>query len=461
MYITNKDIPDIPKTESNFTRLFVRFYLSIFVTVMVTALGLQHGFNSLLEILKKDTITAYYQDLVRGAYHMMEQDFLSRPEDSWHAHLESLQPFFGYPIALNTPDSLSLTPEEREQLLAGEILVQEEGERYHMKLRGSETVLTMGKFPDPDFGVSLNVLVWLAFALGFGIMTLAWTFPYAIKLTKINHAVLAFGTGELNSRVNIPKTSSLAPMAMAFNAMADKITRLIASHRELIHAISHELRTPAARIRFGLEMLCTAGSEEDRLRYSEGMLKDVDEMERLLSELLTYARFSSTAPALQMQEGEPAPWLAKIIKDFQAMHPDLSVDADLEQGKKALFEPFYLARAVGNLLENAARYGDSTVGIHLAFNEKTCCIHIDDDGEGIPSEHQEKIFEPFVRLDPSRNKKTGGHGLGLAIVRNIIEGHGGEVHVRSSPMGGARFTLRWPCCAVPPAEKGTPSKSAP
>ncbi|MDY0163869.1 ATP-binding protein [Desulfobotulus sp.] len=454
MYIRKQDKNDAQEKTSNFGRLFIRFFLSIFVTVMLTALGLQHGFNTLLQIIKKDAITLYYQDLVRGAYHVMEQDFLSRPEDSWQAYLESLQPFFGYPIALQTPDSLDLTPQERERLLAGEILVQEEGERYHMRIRGSKTILTMGRFPDPDFGIPLNILVWLAFALGFGIMTLVWTFPYALKLKKINHAVLAFGAGDLSSRVSIPKTSSLAPMAMAFNAMADKIGHLIASHRDLIHAVSHELRTPAARIRFGLEMLRAAASDTDKQRYMDGMHEDVDEMERLLSELLTYTRFSSTTPALQMQEGEPGPWLAKIVKDFKAMHPTLSIHLTQEMEGRACFEPFYLARAVGNLLENAARYGRSTVAVHLAFGEALCCIHIDDDGEGIPPEDREKIFEPFVRLDPSRSKKTGGHGLGLAIVRNIIESHGGTVRLSASSMGGARFTLCWPASLAQIQERG-------
>ncbi|MCW7753409.1 ATP-binding protein [Desulfobotulus sp. H1] len=444
MYIKHQDNPDIPKTESNFSKLFLRFFFSIFVTVMITALSLQYGFNSLIQVFMKDAINTYYQDLVRGSFHIMEKDILQQPEAFWPEYMESLQPFFGYPISIHTAESLHLTPQEREELLAGRILVQEKGELYHKKIENSTAILTMGKFQEPNIFIPLNILVWIAFILGFGSMTLIWTYPYARKLKKINHAVLAFGAGDLGSRVRIPKTSSLAPMAMAFNAMADKITRLIASHRELIHAISHELRTPAARIRFGLEILRTAERDTDRRRYTDGMQGDVDEMERLLSELLTYTRLNGTTPALQMQEGEPGPWLIKILKDFKTMHPDITLDWKLEQKGTTSFEPFYMARAVKNLLENAVRYGRNAIFVHLLFEKGVCCIHVDDNGSGIAPEDRGKIFEPFVRLDPSRSRETGGHGLGLAIVFNIMASHGGKVCIETASMGGARFSLCWP-----------------
>ncbi|WP_179953458.1 ATP-binding protein [Desulfobotulus mexicanus] len=433
-----------PHTESRFGKLFIRFYLSIFITVLATALGLQHGFNSMLNIFMKDSITAYYQDLTRGVYHVMEQDLIIQPESQWQEHIESLQPYFGYPLVLRSPEKLALTPHEKENLLSGQIVVQENGELYHKKIQGSNSILTMGKFPDPNIFVPLNMLVWIAFAIGFGVMTLVWTYPYALKLKIISQAVLAFGAGDLSSRVKIPKSSSLAPMAMAFNGMADKIGQLIASHRELVHAVSHELRTPAARIRFGLEMLASADNAKDKQRYTDGMHRDVDEMERLLSELLTYSRFDAKAPALEMQEGEIVPWLEKLVKDFQIMHPDITISLDMDPVDLCRFEPFYMARAVTNLLENAARYGRHKIGIQLFEDGQQHCIQVDDNGIGIEPCDREKIFEPFVRLDPSRSRQTGGHGLGLPIVRKIIQSHGGHILVSSSPMGGARFTLCWP-----------------
>jgi len=108
------------------------------------------------------------------------------------------------------------------------------------------------------------------------------------------------------------------------------------------------------------------------------------------------------------------------------------------------FEPKYMARALGNLIQNGLCYSKSSLFITVEQEGDDCCIHIDDDGPGVPSKDWEKIFEPFARLDTSRDRATGGYGLGLAIVSRILAWHNGQISVGDSPLGGARFTLRWP-----------------
>ena len=132
-------------------------------------------------------------------------------------------------------------------------------------------------------------------------------------------------------------------------------------------------------------------------------------------------------------------------KDF----PEVVFDhAALRGGNdaQARFEPRFMARAVTNLVRNAAKHASRRVRVGYDTTGQDCRIHVDDDGPGIAAADRERIFEPFVRLDTSRSRDTGGYGLGLAIVRRVAAWHGGGVSVESSVLGGARFTISWPGC---------------
>lgn len=140
------------------------------------------------------------------------------------------------------------------------------------------------------------------------------------------------------------------------------------------------------------------------------------------------------------------PWLEETLEELAGgisahlQHEILLHDTTA----KASFEPRYLRRAVGNLVQNASRYGNGLVKVCLEQQGRDYLIHVDDDGPGIPKADRERIFEPFSRLDSSRSRESGGYGLGLAIVKRVVASHRGRVIVSSSPLGGSRFTIRWP-----------------
>ncbi|WP_019616856.1 cache domain-containing protein [Psychromonas ossibalaenae] len=218
----------------------------------------------------------------------------------------------------------------------------------------------------------------------------------------------------------------------------------IASQKELINAISHELRTPIARLRFGVEMMESSTSRTEQVRYVDGVQQDLDELDLLISELLTYGRFDQNAPELQMPEQAITPWLKAVLADLGA---EVSVDLQstflVEQNAQGCFDPKYLQRAVSNLVQNAAKYGNGQVMVTLEHPDKHYLIHVDDNGPGIPDAERERVFEAFARLDSSRCRESGGYGLGLAIVKRILDSHHGSVSITTSPLGGSRFTLRW------------------
>ncbi|VAW87761.1 Sensory histidine kinase in two-component regulatory system with RstA, partial [hydrothermal vent metagenome] len=240
--------------------------------------------------------------------------------------------------------------------------------------------------------------------------------------------------------------SVLLGLAETFNGMANRIQRLISSHKELTNAVSHELRTPLARLRFGIEMLQSSSDEADKKRYIASMNTDIDELDQLVVELLTYARFDRDKPELKFQRQDIKPWLTGIIQQIKTSETNLSIDFEItgKNVKHARFEPRLMARAVGNLLQNAQRYAQGNVGVTFTQDEKNYQIMVDDDGPGIPKSERAHIFEAFKRLDASRDRDTGGYGLGLAIVQRICQWHEGAVMVEDSPLGGARFIIRWP-----------------
>ncbi|HBC81310.1 MAG TPA: two-component sensor histidine kinase, partial [Escherichia sp.] len=202
----------------------------------------------------------------------------------------------------------------------------------------------------------------------------------------------------------------------------------------------HELRTPLVRLRYRLEMSDNL-TEAERLALN----RDIGQLEALIEELLTYARLDRPQNELHLSEPDLPRWVASYVDDVTSINParTLTLTATSEADYGAL-DMRLMERVLDNLVNNALRYSESTVQIALRHDGARASLIVEDDGPGIEPEARERIFEPFVRLDPSRDRATGGCGLGLAIVRSIAQAMGGEVVCDAGELGGARFTFSWP-----------------
>ncbi|MFH0782230.1 MAG: ATP-binding protein [Pseudomonadota bacterium] len=429
-------------------QLFLGTYVFLVFSLLFVQFILGPVINKVAKIHLHDSITEYNRQLARGAFHMMEVDLLRLPADQWKNRISQLQPQFGYHIALLAFDELTLSKEQMDQLRNGKITVVDDGELIYRRIGESDMVLRKGPFSglEPDAGY-FNLVIWFAVIIIIGLLTFICIIPYWRQLRKMSSAALAFGNGDFNTRVEMSKFSNLAPLAHAFNTMAERIGQLICSHKELTNAVSHELRTPLSRLKFGLEMIETAGDSEKRSFYARELQTDVAELEDLVDELLTYARFDREKPELQFDVHNLEPFLQQVIAE--AISDDSPIRCQLhchldKESRQVSFEPKYLARALGNLLQNAMNHATSQILVIVERNGEECSIHIDDDGPGIPEVDRLRIFEPFTRLDVSRSRMSGGYGLGLAIVMRIIKWHNGQATAGNGPSGGARLTVRWP-----------------
>ncbi|MTI13551.1 ATP-binding protein [Sansalvadorimonas verongulae] len=269
------------------------------------------------------------------------------------------------------------------------------------------------------------------------------------RLSKLERAARRLARGDLDARVKIHGGDSVGQLAAAFNNMASYIQRLLSIQKEMIRGVSHELRTPVARIRFGLEMVEDAQSADERSGYIKGIDGDIEELDKLVDEILTYAKLEEGVPDIRFQRLDVDSIVARVTEEHQRQKSSVVVEhvpcRTLEARRRIDVEERYIHRAIQNLVSNACRYADSTVQVRFSAGHDTCRVDVEDDGPGIPEEQRERVFTAFARLDDSRTRSSGGYGLGLSIVRRIMHWHNGKAMVGvSDKLGGARFSLVWP-----------------
>ncbi len=179
--------------------------------------------------------------------------------------------------------------------------------------------------------------------------------------------------------------------------------------------------------------------EQERLNH------DVSQLEGLIDELLTFARLDRPQVTLNLTSLDLPGWLTEKLADIRLVHGERVIHEDIpEEGNFGQVDARLMERVLDNLVNNALRYSQQMISVKLGVEDQYGYLQVDDDGPGIPENERQRVFEPFVRLDPSRDRSTGGCGLGLAIVRSIAQAHEGQVIADTSPLGGARFLYRWP-----------------
>jgi two-component system sensor histidine kinase RstB len=269
------------------------------------------------------------------------------------------------------------------------------------------------------------------------------------RLRNIETAAGRISRGELDARVsNASDEDSISRLGAAFNSMADHIQRLMLVQKEMIHAVSHELRTPVARIRFGVQMIEDCPSQQELEKQVRGIDGDIQELDELIDEILTYARLEQGGPILAFQEADVSAIVEQVVSEQSSVKPEMTIFSEYKKSsdlwKISEVEARYIHRSIQNLVGNATRYADSKVKVVCVFDSETCRIDVEDNGPGIPESDWESVFTPFARLDDSRTRSSGGYGLGLSIVRRILYWHGGQAFLGRSEMGGAKFSLVWP-----------------
>jgi signal transduction histidine kinase len=289
------------------------------------------------------------------------------------------------------------------------------------------------------FGWMLG-LVGLAVALGaYPVMR-----RLTLRLEALQRGVERWGAGDLSARINTEGHDEVAFLARRFNHAAERIETLMDSHKSLLANASHELRSPLARIRMGLELMGADIASPQRMEIS----RSITELDQLIDEILLASRLDTKQADAEPFETLDLTGLA--AEECARVNADLS--AELPGGHSLVVQgsPRLLRRLIRNLLENAKRYGRGDISLELAQldagGKRFAVIRVLDRGPGVPADKRERIFEPFYRL-PGASEREGGVGLGLSLVKSISERHGGSVRCEDRPGGGAAFIVELPLTA--------------
>ena len=278
-------------------------------------------------------------------------------------------------------------------------------------------------------------VIWMVGSsmLLFGVAT-AYLRGQVRAVRRLAQAAESFGKGREVPDFPAEGAFEVRQAARAFNIMRDRIQRQIAQRTDMLAGVSHDLRTPLTRMKLQLAMMSGASADD-----IAALQEDLGEMERMLEAYLAFARGDG---AEETALTDPTELLESIVGRFRREGASITLTT-AQLPPQAMMKPVAFERCLGNLIGNAVRYG-KTVTVTAARAGGLLNIHVDDDGPGISADKREEAFRAFHRLEPSRNPKTGGIGLGLTIARDIVHGLGGEIMLDESPMGGLRASLRIP-----------------
>ena len=310
------------------------------------------------------------------------------------------------------------------------------GPRRAAQARGRGAGEPLLPFLPPSWqrGIGLVVVLIVLF-----IAVAAGALPVVRRLTRrledLKQGVEQFGAGRLEHRVVVSGNDEVAALAASFNVAAARVEALVQSHRSLLANASHELRSPLARMKMAVSML-DAAAPPQRERLKREIDTNVAELDALVEEVLLASRLDASNDVLQR---EPIDLLGLAVEEAARINASVDgVAVDLHGDERLL------RRALRNLLENARRYGGDDVEVGIAPRPAQAVeLRVCDRGPGVPAAMRERIFEPFFRL-PGHAEQAGGVGLGLSLVKQIAERHGGSVRCVARDGGGSCFVIELP-----------------
>ncbi|NOH31228.1 ATP-binding protein [Vibrio mediterranei] len=292
-----------------------------------------------------------------------------------------------------------------------------------------------------EFG---NQVVWLFFLASFVAFSFVLIWFLSRRLRVLEKTAMEFASGNFAARASERHWVRLGKLNRTFNRMANKIADLMISNKALTNAVAHELRTPIFRIQWQSEILLEQIQDPEAKKQLTSIIEDTEDMEKLVDELLYYARVERPDAAINLESVNLVEWLKENHTKWEHHIGQKFLLQTYQTELVTQIDGFLLCRALVNLVGNAKRYAKDTIVVKVVPDSDHIAIEVHDDGIGIEPEHWSMLFEPFYRVDKARDRASGGYGLGLAIVKHIMLRHGGDVEVSHSELGGACFSLILP-----------------
>lgn len=404
------------------TRLFISLYLFIALSLVGLSAGLDRLFWD-----RSDTLTT-------------EQQAWLKSFEALQVQPESLQDFLttaNLDYTIETLGEVALASSIRQQIEQQTIVQGFSDTQWLIYVPITEQRLATIRFSRDNQEINDWWLYSSVFFLLLGGLIAVWLYPLWRDLSKLTDATRELGD---DGHLPLPNLSSRSPLRDIYRALSElsqKVAALLKNQRELTGAVTHEFRTPLARLKFAL-------AEDGPLnpRQMGAIRDDLSELECLVQEMLDFTRLDVHKPELHI-ESIPLFELCEQRIKLSSAHSNIAISLS---GDKPIYnaDGHLISRALDNLLSNAIRHAKQSVNVSIEESSSSVCIAVDDDGEGIPEKYREMVFKPFYRPDTARNRSSGGAGLGLAIVKRIQQWHQGDCFVTDSPLKGTKIVLRYP-----------------
>lgn len=413
-------------------RLLFRSYLLLVAGLLAVAVVLQLGFDYL-----QSTYAPQRDPWLESTLAIVESELAAVQAAERADVVQQLAAKSGLTIRLLEKDDVAVSGDA-----VLDTLVDDDGNTFYLYAPDSlDELLYIGPVTEASDNRLLR-FVPVLFYLSIFVVVGLWLRPLLADINHIAGAAQRFAADYREPLSTAGDTTQLTGLAQNLDDMSARLSGLIQNQKELIAALSHEMRTPLARIRFALAVMGDKASDELSKRLG-ALNADVQEIDDLIAAMLNYARLDHPDLEMHWQDVPLEPWLEQNLEKYRQgeIEIELRREDDLDNAR---MDPRLMALALSNLVSNASRYASGRVRVSFARSNDEFILRVDDDGSGVPDAERDTIFKAFTRVDDSRNRETGGYGLGLAVVARIAALHGGSARVdRSEELGGASFVLRW------------------
>jgi len=423
---------------------FLRYGIGFLLAhLLLIVLGLW-AWDALLE----DRTEAGLQAEMRGTQALLQHRFAETPREQWPALARELDADFAYALRLVplAEAAKALPASQRPPFNNGRVQIDLEHMRSLQRIGDSDYAVMLGPLDEalPDEGWQDSEVSGVAILLLILMVAVAVALPMYVMVyrlwrdvSQLAQAARRMRDGQLDTRAPRAGTALVRPLANAFNHMAEQLQQLLESQRVLAQAVAHEVRTPLARMRFGLAELEDSALDDVQRDALGGLRTDVDRLQHLTDAGVEYAALGR-CHQLTRQRLQLAALVRGVVAQFAPL--PMPVQQALSPVGLVNVNRHMLELALRNLLGNALRYARRQIRIASTVNDGWLCVQVEDDGPGIAPELRGQVLQPYVRLDPG----SPGFGLGLALVQVVADKHGGHVEVTDSELGGACIRLHLP-----------------
>lgn len=403
--------------------------------------------DSGIENNQENQITLLYRQLSQG----LSQQLNALPEKALTATVNQFQQQYQITSHLVLSADIALPNALLTQLEDdGGLLLASQNDQYLLrKLEQHPTYMLQLNFPlEQEENQPFHYVLTIALYIGICAIVLLWVFPLSRRLFLLNNAAAKIGDGQLNVRIAPSRFSYIKMLEKSFNNMASQIEKLVADNKILARSLSHDIRTPIACLRFGLEAALDSKTLEKKDSYLTRMDSELTNMEEMTSAFLEYASMERQAFRLKKQNTDINALINSAITDCEMLARQKHISVKLVSTNSTIhysLDYHWFYRALVNLISNAIGFANTQVLLSLSCNDKTLTLTIEDDGKGIADDKLDVIFTPFVKLEAERSREQGHFGLGLAICVKVTDWHQGTITASNSKtLSGACFTLTLP-----------------